>query len=71
MEISANAGDALCQQCGASNPCWFAPHDLWNRVVGGPDAKDDPGGVLCPTCFGIKAQEAGVGTLVMQEDRHG
>lgn len=45
------AGDTRCQECGCENANWFAPNDLWNSVMGGPDATDDPGGVLCPTCF--------------------
>ena len=50
-----NVGDMQCHECGDHNPIWFAPHDIWNRVVGGPDATDDPGGVLCPNCFLKKA----------------
>jgi len=49
-----------CQECGGENPVWFAPHDLWNRVMGGEDCKDDPGGILCPVCFIRKAEMAGI-----------
>jgi hypothetical protein len=42
-------GDTVCQLCGGENPCWFAPNDLWNKVMGG-----EPG-ILCPTCFLVKA----------------
>ena len=43
--------------CGHPNPIWFADNELWNAVMGGRAAKDDPGGVLCPTCFMLKAGE--------------
>ncbi|MAG25057.1 hypothetical protein CMI47_05695 [Candidatus Pacearchaeota archaeon] len=43
--------------CGHPNPIWFADNELWNAVMGGDGATDDPGGVLCPTCFMLKAGE--------------
>ena len=44
--------EARCDECKRANPApWFAENKLWNRVVGGPDAKGDPGGFLCPNCF--------------------
>ena len=55
-----NKGDWSCQECKGLNPLWWAPSDVWNLVMGGPGAKDDPGGVLCPTCFMHKAFKAGV-----------
>lgn len=45
-----------CMDCHSKNPVWFAPNDLWNRVIGGPDAKDDPGGFYCPNCFIARAE---------------
>lgn len=50
-------GDTVCQNCGQPNPIWFAPNEVWNRIVGGPDATDDPGGVLCPCCFMAKGDD--------------
>lgn len=47
-------GDTRCQQCGQPNPIWWADNAQWNATVGGPDATDDPGGVLCPTCYHAK-----------------
>lgn len=47
----------FCDDCGVRNPVWFAPSEIWNHVMGGPEAKDDPGGTLCPVCF-IKRAEA-------------
>jgi len=52
------AGDRLCGACMAANPIWFTDSPLWNRVVGGPRAKGDPGGVLCPACFMARADHA-------------
>jgi hypothetical protein len=49
-----------CDDCGRANPVWFAPSPLWNLVVGGPDATDDPGGIVCPICFIEKAEAAGI-----------
>lgn len=35
-----------CDECGRMyRAAWFAPSDVWNRLVGGE------GGQLCPTCF--------------------
>jgi hypothetical protein len=59
-----------CHECGIDNPVWFAPNKLWNRVMGGPDATDDPGGFLCPICFIRRAQASGVvptGWLLTEE----
>lgn len=53
----AAALELPCQECGGRNPAWFADHTLWNLVMGGPEAKDDPGGILCPTCFVARAGE--------------
>lgn len=50
-EWNPSDGDRICQKCGTDNPVWFAPSPIWNCLMGGPDATDDPGGVLCPTCF--------------------
>jgi hypothetical protein len=44
-------GDSRCQQCGRPNVTWFAPHTVWNGVMG------SEAGILCPTCFAHKADE--------------
>lgn len=49
-----------CQDCGGDAFSWFAPHELWNLVMGGPNAKDDPGGILCPNCFIARATAVGM-----------
>lgn len=43
-----------CLDCGRVDAVWFAPSELWNRVVGSPN------GVLCPSCFIDRAEAAGV-----------
>lgn len=48
-----------CQDCGCHVPVWLAPSPLWNLVMGGPDATDDPGGYICVHCFIRRAEEAG------------
>lgn len=52
-------GDGPCQDCGATNIAWFADNVFWNAVMGGPEARDDPGGIVCVTCFVIRADAAG------------
>jgi hypothetical protein len=51
MMTDSGRSEDVCMRCNGPNPCWFAPHEVWNYVVGGPSAKGDPGGFLCPTCF--------------------
>jgi hypothetical protein len=46
--------ERFCQLCGGQNVTWFAPNELWNQVMGNPN------GIVCPTCFILKAQSAGV-----------
>src|SRR4051812_19830995 len=52
--------EKACQDCGGRNPVWFAPNSVWNLVMGGPDAKGDPGGIICPVCFIQRANACGV-----------
>jgi len=49
-----------CQDCNGHNPVWFAPNELWNRVMGGENATDDPGGIVCVQCFIRRAEAAGI-----------
>ena len=55
--------DLICQDCGQGNPVWFAPDALWNSVMGGAAARDDPGGVVCPNCFIRRADHPGAWSL--------
>ena len=62
--------EAVCQECHRPNPVWFAPNRLWNFVMGGEAATDDPGGFLCPCCFIQKAEAQGIrptGWMLRQE----
>lgn len=54
-------GDGPCQDCGTvDNIVWFASSPLWNEVMGGPATRDDPGGLLCPVCFVVRVDAAGL-----------
>ncbi len=56
-------GDSRCQECGHPNYPWYADDEVWNLVMGGPGATDDPGGVLCITCFAHRMYRQGLGRL--------
>jgi len=49
-------GNGPCDDCAGRSPYWHAPDDLWQKVMSEP-GKDphDPGGVICPVCFVIRA----------------
>jgi hypothetical protein len=51
--------ELLCMICDREYPTWYALNGLWNRVMRLPDGSDRfP--FVCPTCFVLKAVEAGV-----------
>jgi hypothetical protein len=54
------AARSICDACGRDAEVWYAPSPLWNLVMGGPEATDDPGGMLCPGCFIDRAESAGI-----------
>ena len=54
--VLAEHPEDFCDDYGGKNPRWWADHALWNLVMGGPTAKDDPGGIVCPRCFMIRAE---------------
>lgn len=58
VEATDDGPDGPCYACERHYPTWRAPNDLWNLVMGGPNAKGDPGGMLCPNCFLRLASEA-------------
>jgi hypothetical protein len=60
MMTDSGRDESRCDDCGGVNPVWFAPNELWNLVIGGPEAKGDPGGFICPTCFIARAEASGV-----------
>jgi hypothetical protein len=54
--------EARCNRCGGPNVTWCAPSPLWNEVmrggdINGPWQYDE---IICPTCFAVLAEEAGV-----------
>lgn len=51
-----------CGRCGEPNVSWAAPSPLWNQVMRGGDinATELFDGIVCPTCFAILAEKAGV-----------
>jgi hypothetical protein len=51
-EIAPHPED-VCQQCGGPNIVWFAPNEIWNRVM-------LDGGILCPICFVQRAETEGI-----------
>lgn len=65
----------VCMDCGFPvahfvGSYWTAPHLLWNYVLGGPEATDDPGGILCPPCFTLRCRELGVSVAWKAEVTH-
>jgi len=54
-----------CGRCGGPNISWSAPSPLWNQVMRGGDigGTERFDGIVCPTCFAILAEEAGVAEL--------
>lgn len=60
-------GDGPCQDCGTpDNIRWFAPSVVWNHVMGGTQATDDPGGIVCVPCFIKRVDAAGFAPTVWQ-----
>lgn len=65
---SWHAGDAKavprelhCEDCDRDYPTWVAPSPLWNEVVRVPaDAAVVTEPFLCPTCFALRAERAGI-----------
>ena len=51
--------EGLCQICKVEYPVWFAPNELWNKVMRLSDGSE-PQQFVCPTCFAIKAEKAGI-----------
>lgn len=55
----AEPRELLCMVCDRDYPTWYAPNWLWNKVMRLPDGSDRfP--FVCPTCFALKAIQAGV-----------
>lgn len=54
--------EANCARCMGPNIVWTAPSPLWNEVMRGGDINGDErhAGIVCPTCFAVLAEKAGV-----------
>ena len=63
-KLEAEHPEARCRRCHTPNTNdWSAPSPLWNQVMRGGDINGGPepfSGILCPTCFMVLAQEAGI-----------
>lgn len=57
----------FCDECGRENVVWFAPNDLWNRVVRERNLKE----ILCPVCFIKHAEEIGICEIWKVAPDHG
>lgn len=55
----AEPRELLCMVCDRDYPTWFAPNDLWNRVMRREDGWDRYA-FICPSCFGMEARAAGI-----------
>lgn len=51
---SKDLRELLCQKCGRDYPIWFAPNELWNKIV------RDGEHFLCMDCFALTAESRGV-----------
>lgn len=55
--------DTVCQDCGHNNPPWYAPDHIWNTTMAptntNTNTTDDPGGMVCPSCFIDRAHTKG------------
>lgn len=57
--------ESYCHRCGGPNRAWSTPSPLWNMVMRGDDINGSEmfDGIVCPTCFMVLAQDAGVAHL--------
>lgn len=56
--------EQVCHRCLGPNVSWVAPSPLWNEVMRGGDINGpwQYGEIICPTCFAVLAEAAGVAT---------
>jgi hypothetical protein len=54
--------ESFCRYCGGPNISWSAPSPLWNEVMrgGSINGMERLDGIVCPTCFCLMAEVAGV-----------
>lgn len=60
--MTAPHPEDTCRRCRGPNVSWHAPSPLWNQVMRGGDINGDDlfGGIVCPTCFAVLAEQAGI-----------
>lgn len=58
-ELKKEVRECLCQLCDREYPVWFAPSDIWNKVMrqGGHISGDEEYPFVCPSCFAFKYEE--------------
>ncbi len=56
------ARECLCMVCDQKYPVWYAPNDLWNKVMRAPDGREESEKVpfICLMCFTKEAERQGV-----------
>ena len=50
----AGPDNGACRDCGKSYPFGLdtvLPNDQWSLIMGHPESRDDPGGLLCSNCI--------------------
>ena len=65
--------EQICEVCSDVNPVWFAPNDLWNRVMRYPDGREASEAIhfICPNCFIKQAARLGIApTYELREAYH-
>lgn len=58
--------ETYCHRCAGPNLPWAAPSPLWNEVMRGDINNTDLDqwdGIVCPTCFMVLAEEAGIAEI--------
>jgi hypothetical protein len=62
VQPTAGEPEARCHRCLGPNVSWLAPSPLWNEVMRDGDINGpwQYGEIICPTCFAVLAELAGV-----------
>ena len=58
-ELRSRHPEAKCDDCGRPNVVWFAPNEIWNKVIR-PNGEVETDPMLCPTCFIRRAETSGI-----------
>lgn len=49
-----------CEDCGRRNISWFVDSQMWNAVAREPHGENYRDPMLCPACFVLRAEDAGI-----------